>query len=185
MARVLEELVGSFRYNAGLRFDLLDQLSDDDLHRHWPRPGLDTFGKQFLEIAAVNEAGARACETGTLDLSSVPDVYDFPTLPRNRIRAALEEADTHLTERLFAAPPGLVVDWGEGLEVGVEVHLNNLISHETLHHGQMVMAAYLFGIPLPASWLNAWSFPSNGRSANEPRAADLSHASGAEPQDRA
>lgn len=163
MTAILDELITAYRYNAGLRYDFLDSLSDEELHREWPRPGLDTFGKQLQEMAAVNLAGAQACRTGTLDLTTVPDVHDFPTLPRDEIRKACEEADDRLCEDVASAPGDLVIDWGDGITMGPAAHLSNLTSHEMFHHGQMAMAAYVLGVEIPQSWIDSWVLPQSTR----------------------
>jgi uncharacterized damage-inducible protein DinB len=34
-----------------------------------------------------------------------------------------------------------------------------MIRHETLHHGQFIAFAYVLGINLPQSWVDAWALP--------------------------
>ena len=154
------QLRSAFTYNAGLRFELVGKLTDEQLHALWPRPGLNTFAKQFLEIAAVEREFANALDSGVLNFGAVPGVFEFPDrVSRQEISSALVASDALLQERLGRAAPDLVVDWGGGIQTGLVGHLSNLISHELFHHGQMLMAMYVLQCEIPEGWINSWSVP--------------------------
>jgi len=54
------------------------------------------------------------------------------------------------------------IDWGLGTEnPNVLEHLQFLIHHEILHHGQLVAFAYVFSLPIPESMIRTWAFPLN------------------------
>lgn len=54
------------------------------------------------------------------------------------------------------------IDWRLGKEnPNVLEHLQFLIQHEILHHGQLVAFAYLFSLPIPESIVRNWAFPLN------------------------
>jgi Mg2+/Co2+ transporter CorB len=54
------------------------------------------------------------------------------------------------------------IDWGLGKEnPNILEHLQFLIQHEILHHGQLVAFAYLFSLPIPESMVNTWAFTLN------------------------
>jgi len=54
------------------------------------------------------------------------------------------------------------IEWGLGKDnPNILEHLQFLIQHEILHHGQLVAFAYLFSLPIPESIINNWAFPLN------------------------
>lgn len=157
-AQDLSSYLQGFKVNRQLTYDLLNHLTEDDLQRQWPRPGLDTFSKHFQEMTAVQLAFISAMNTGVMDFSSVPDVYVFE---QNNNKVYLQEmlasADKQLEEALSGEISSFV-KWDD-LELSVEHHLVNLISHEVFHQGQMTLALYSFKLPIPESWCFNWALP--------------------------
>jgi len=156
----LQALLETFAGNRALTFHMLDELSDKDLHRKWPRPGLDTFAKHFSEMAAVERAFADALSAGVMDFSGVPDVFEFKDVAdRPALRQELESADRHLCKSVMAVSLDQVIDWGDGTRLSVSQHLCNVISHEVFHQGQMALAVYALGLKMPHSWVQNWALP--------------------------
>lgn len=156
----LRNLVQTFLANRALTLDLLQSLGSEDLERVWPRPGLDSFSKHLNEMAQVQRAFIKALSTGTMDFTSVPDVFGFPSgSPRESLLAELNAADEELQARVEEVDPEQVVDWGDEMRIPADQHLVNLVSHEVFHQGMMVMAMYLFQIPIPESWIFNWALP--------------------------
>ena len=140
--------------------DILDSLDDGELHRRWPRPGLDTFAKHLYEMASVERAFARSIAEGSMDFSEVPGVFDIPAaVDRTTLFNLAQAADEALVDGVRNARPEAAVDWGEGPPLPLLQHLNHLICHEVFHHGMMAMACYVLGIELPESLRIAWALP--------------------------
>jgi len=59
--------------------DFLDILTEVEICYKLPRPGLDTFGKHFLEMAEVQKSYIKALEIGKVDFSvgnyNQPEIY--------------------------------------------------------------------------------------------------------------
>lgn len=147
-----------FGVNRQLTYDLLWQLTEDELQRQWPRPGLDTFSKHFQEMAAVQLAFISAMKTGVMDFSSVPDVSAFKQQnDKAKLKELLAFADKDLEDALGGEVEALV-KWDE-IEIPVEGHLVNLISHEVFHQGQMTLALYSLKLSIPESWRFNWALP--------------------------
>jgi len=150
-----------FAVNRRLTYDLLEQLTEEELQRQWPRPGLDTFSKHFQEMAIVQLAFISALtvgETGVMDFSSVPDVFAFSQEnDKAKLKHLLTAADQKLADALNGEV-NAVVRWDD-IEIPVEGHLNNLVSHEVFHQGQMTLALYLLQLPIPESWQFNWALP--------------------------
>lgn len=151
----------TFGVNRRLTYDLLEQLTEQDLQRQWPRPGLDTFSKHFQEMASVQLAFISALttgETGVMDFLTVPDVFAFPQEnDKIKLKHLLTVADQKL-EAALSSEVNAVVRWDD-IEIPVEGHLNNLVSHEVFHHGQMTLALYALQLPIPKSWQFNWALP--------------------------
>lgn len=154
-------LLQFFAVNRKLTYDLLEQLTEADLQRQWPRPGLDTFSKHFQEMASVQLAFISAMTTGAtgvMDFSSVPDVSAFQQEnDKEKLKHLLAMADQKL-EAALNGEVNAVVRWDD-IEIPIEGHLNNLVSHEVFHHGQMTLALYLLQLPIPESWRFNWALP--------------------------
>lgn len=158
--RDLLPLLQGFQVNRCLTFNLLEALSEEELHRCWPRPGLNTLGRQMQEMALVEEAFVAALHSGVMDFSNVPGVSDFPDgLGKARVWAMLHEADSKL-EAALQGPVRARIRWDD-IHLPVEGHLTNLISHEVFHQGQMALALYLLHIRVPQSWCVNWALPPN------------------------
>lgn len=161
----LSHMLIGFSVNRQLTYDLLNSLSEEDLTRKWPRPGLDSFAKQFQELAAVQRAFTGALSSGVMDFSAVPDVHGFTdTGDREALLKALREADRQMEQSLLETVKSSV-RWDD-IEIPAEGHLTNLISHEVFHQGQMLMMLYIFGLPVPESWATNWAVPAS--TASEP-----------------
>ncbi|HTT99576.1 MAG TPA: hypothetical protein VMF58_16125 [Rhizomicrobium sp.] len=159
----LDALWMSFVFNRALTYDLLDEVSDEDLLKPWPRPGLDSISKQVQELAAVERAFDQALVSGTMDFSGVPDVMAFDRVSdRAKLKGALKAADEAFAKTIAEGVAKPSVRWDD-VDVSSVVHLSNLISHEVFHQGQMAMACYALGIGLPESWRTNWAMPKAGQ----------------------
>lgn len=147
-----------FSVNRQLTYDLLEQLTEEELQYQWPRPGLDTFSKQFQEMAAVQLAFIAAMTTGVMDFSSVPDVFVFKQEDdKKKLKQLFAIADQEL-EKTLLNKVSATVKWDD-IEIPIEGHLVNLISHEVFHQGQMTLALYALKLPIPQSWSFNWALP--------------------------
>lgn len=154
-------MLQGFRMNRQLTYDLLESLTEADLTRKWPRPGLDTFSKQFQEMAAVQNAFIGALSTGVMDFSPVPDVHAFTDITNkddlvNLLRQADQQFEEVLKNKVRSS-----VRWDD-IDIPAQGHLGNLISHEVFHQGQMLMAVYTLELTLPDSWVTNWAVPAGG-----------------------
>lgn len=161
--RNLERILSGWRFYRSHTLDFLAILTEDEICYKLPRPGLDTFGKHFLEMAEVQKAYIKALETGKIDFSvgnyEQPKIYK----KKSRLRAHFKKMDNYMVRVLKGIRDvNRKIDWGLGKEnPSVLEHLQFLVQHEILHHGQLVAFAYLFSLPIPESMVNTWAFPLN------------------------
>lgn len=159
----LGRILSRWRFYRSHTLDFLEMLTEEELCYKLPRPGLDTFGKHFLEMAEVQKAYIKALETGKIDFSV--GNYDQPEIykKKSKLKAHLKKMDDYMVRTLKGIKDvNKEIDWGLGKEnPNVLEHLQFLIQHEILHHGQLVAFAYLFSLPIPESIVNTWAFPLN------------------------
>lgn len=135
-----------------LTVDLLDACSNDELHFALA-PGQGALWKQFRHIGRVQEDYLLAFETGHVVFDPANGSFTgAATVPD--LTAYLARIDARHTEMLQTLDPNRTVDWF-GEMVSAQTHLVRLISHETLHHGQLMLAWMALGHKFPPSWA-AW-----------------------------
>lgn len=163
MEKNLRRILSSWRVYRSHTLDFLEILTDEEICYKFPRPGLDTFGKHFLEMAEVQNSYIRALETGKIDFSvgnyEQPEIYK----KKSNLAAHFEKMDDFMVEVLRSIKDvNRKIDWGlEKENPNILEHLQFLIQHEILHHGQLVAFAYLFNLPIPESMVETWAFPLN------------------------
>jgi len=163
MEKNLRRILSSWRVYRSHTLDFLEILTDEEICYKFPRPGLDTFGKHFLEMAEVQRSYIRALETGKIDFSvgnyDQPDIYK----KKAELRAHFKRMDDYMVKVLKSIKDvNKEIDWGLGKEnPNILEHLQFLIHHEILHHGQLVAFAYVFSLPIPESMVKTWAFPLN------------------------
>ena len=163
MLENLQRVSSSWRFYRSHTLDFLEMLTEEEICYKLPRPGLDTFGKHFLEMAEVQKSYIKALETGKIDFSvgnyEQPEIYE----KKSKLRAHFEKMDDYLVRTLERIKDvSREIDWGLGKDnPNVLEHLQFLIQHEILHHGQLVAFAYLYSLPIPESIVNTWAFPLN------------------------
>lgn len=163
MEKNLQRILSSWRFYRSHTLDFLDILTEEEICYKFPRPGLDTFGKHFLEVAEVQKSYIKALETGKTDFSvgncDERDIYK----KKAKLRAHFKRMDDYMIKVLKSTKDvSKEIDWGLGTEnPNVLEHLQFLIHHEILHHGQLVAFAYVFSLPIPESMIRTWAFPLN------------------------
>ncbi len=161
MRKNLRRVLSSWRFYRSHTLDFLEILTEEEIRRKLPRPGLDTFGKHFLEMAEVQKSYVRALETGKIDFSvgnyDQPEIYDT----KSKLRAHFKKMDDYMVKVLENVEDvDREIDWELGKEnPNILEHLQFLIQHEILHHGQLIAFAYVCDFPIPKSMVKTWAFP--------------------------
>ncbi len=74
---MLGEFLETYKANRQLTYDILNQLSDEELKKTWTRPGLNSFVKNIKEMISVENAFITAIDNEDMSFDNVPDVFDF------------------------------------------------------------------------------------------------------------
>jgi len=163
MEKNLQRILSEWRFYRSHTLDFLEILTEKEICYKLPRPGLDTFGKHFLEMAEVQKSYVKALEIGKIDFSvgnyNQPKIY----MKKAKLREQFKEMDKCMIGVLKEIKDvNRRIEWGLGKDnPNILEHLQFLIQHEILHHGQLVAFAYLFSLPIPERIINNWAFPLN------------------------
>ena len=132
----LNQVVDDWRYLRNNTKAFINELTDEELNRKMPRPGIDTFMKHFEEMCDVEHAYLDACISGTMEFDCVKenDEYD----------GSSTKAD-------------ILSVWDEDDVKTICSQLRNLCMHETLHIGQLIAFSYAMGISIPKYVVEGWA----------------------------
>jgi len=158
MQKNLQRILNMWRSYRRRTLDFLRILTEEEVRLQLPRPGLDTFGRHFLEMAEVQKSYIKALKTGQIDFSV--GNYDQPEIckEKSKLITHVKKMDRYMAKVLRGIKDfERKIDWGlEEDNPNVLEHLQFLMHHEILHHGQLVAFAYLSSLPIPESMVNSW-----------------------------
>lgn len=145
-------LQAEWEFARSLTETLLAQCDPDDL-RAEPIAGLAPLWKLFRHIGRVHANYLEAVGTGAVSFTPHTGGFSGPVSRAALLAYFQELAEKH--RAVFEAAPGdQVIDWGDE-RVDLSTHLTRLISHESLHHGQLILIWRQLGHPFPPEWA-AW-----------------------------
>lgn len=131
-------------------------LTDDDLVKLMPRPGINTFMKHFEEMCDVEKAYLDACENGEMNFSCVKDNDDYQgTISKDELVNHMLEQDKRMKNIVNSCINNIV--WDEDDIKTLNSHLRNLCIHETLHLGQLIAFSYVMDIKIPEFIVESWA----------------------------
>ena len=149
---ISKELHDEWLWARGLTVDLLRTASSDDLS-YCLDERLGPLWKQFRHIARVQENYLQALESGRVAFTT-----DGCSYAGGNSKATLLDYYSELADRqkklLSTVDAGLTIDWF-GDSRSLSAHLLSLLTHETLHHGQLILYWKMLGNYFPESW-SAW-----------------------------
>ncbi|MEM9062405.1 MAG: DinB family protein [Pseudomonadota bacterium] len=151
MSLSLDDLQDEWSEMRALTTDLLAACSDTDLE--FTPEGAGALWKQFRHIGGIHENYLAAIARGAMAFDPATRTYREGA-SRSALTGYFAELADHHAAAFADAPRGRPVDWF-GKPVSLDMHLVRLISHETLHHGQLLLHWRALGHAFPASW-QAW-----------------------------
>ncbi|HSX17572.1 MAG TPA: DinB family protein [Patescibacteria group bacterium] len=157
MQQTNDEAVGDWKFARSETMELLDALSDEDLAFVPEGEKWQPLYYQFACMARTQLVYAQALKTGSMDFAAFGD----PSLP-SKFEQNTGEALRKLFAKSSAAWADAIADsapnvqW-PGHRASVSGHIYRLISHERLHHGQLISYFTLAGIDLPPKFKANWA----------------------------
>jgi len=162
LGKPVNYLLAEWGVTRKLTLDFIRNTPLEKLNASLPRPGLNTIHKHLVEMAQVQRAYTGVLRGKRLDFSRVTDGEDLkPADDRNKIVTLIKEED-----HFFQKSAEKIKDWNKQTKIfGGSYPLYSIVEimirHETLHHGQFIVFAYLLGIKFPDSWIKQWALPQN------------------------
>lgn len=151
-AAMLDALLEEWRDARGLTLDLLNACSESDL-AFTLHPTCGPLWRQFRHIGRVHDEYLSAIVTGDIRFDPAAGRYHGGAAQPALLGYFEDLARRHAA--VFAgAAAGATVRWFDE-QVSLEIHLTRLLSHEALHHGQLMLFWRALGHAFPKSW-EAW-----------------------------
>ncbi len=144
----LEQLLPSWQSRRKLTLDLLRELPEEHL-AYSVGANMGTLGKQFRHIGDVQLCYTEAIKSGKISFDHYRRDYSLEN-SKQKLLDFLQETDQDFL-RLVEENSGVEIDWF-GEKWTLEQHLQALIEHEILHHGQLVVYLRTLNLKFPKSW---------------------------------
>ncbi|MEZ4867439.1 MAG: DinB family protein [Caldilineaceae bacterium] len=139
----------------GMTYDLLEQLSAEDLVKRLPFSTSQEIQTQFFCMLGTQESWLSVLQQGKMDDwdCSLQPVPFGQAQSIDQLRAHLARADHALFEaldQLDLLQP--IADGHTPLH-----HYMVLVEHEAHHQGQLINFIYALDLPIPRSWADKWA----------------------------
>ncbi len=148
MREELKHLLEKWKDLRQLTLDLLSELPEENLSFSVGK-NMGTIGKQYRHIGDVQICYNEAIKTGKIDFGKYRRDYSVET-SKMKLLEFLEEVNTEML-KLIEEKEDVKIDWF-GEKLNLEEHLNSLIEHEILHHGELVVYIRVLDLKFPESW---------------------------------
>jgi len=141
-------LLDSYARYRAMTAELLAALDEDSL-AFTPGPNLGPLWQQFRHLGRIEDNYVAAIETGRIAFG--PPRRRSAGTTATALAEYLRDVDADLRAAVAGAGPGTTIDWG-GHTADLVEHVARLVSHELLHHGELVAYVRLLGRPFPSGW---------------------------------
>lgn len=148
MNEKLSQLVKSWKEMRHLTLDLLDKIPEKHL-AFTVGKNMGTIGKQYRHIGDVQICYNEAIKTGKIDFDKYKRDYLIES-SKEKLKIFLFEVNEEMLI-LIKKNPDIKINWF-GEEWDLEQHIQALIEHEILHHGELVVYIKVLDLQFPKSW---------------------------------
>jgi uncharacterized damage-inducible protein DinB len=153
----LEQFEKSWKFIRSMTYEFIKAVPEP----HWmqiPAPGYSPIAKQFRHMVWVSGLFNKALVERQVELKNKKSCYDG-RLVKESLISALQDQDKILLNFLSGLTAeeadGYLMDFF-GKPMGLYEFLNNMIQHETMHHGMWALYARLAPYPTPGTWQGTW-----------------------------
>lgn len=148
MEQELQQLLQDWQSIHQLTLDLLNELPEDRLNFKVCEK-MGTIGKQYRHIGDVQICYNEAIKTKEMDFSKYKRDYSLED-SKEKLKFFLEEINKEMLA-LIEQNPEIEIDWF-GEKKNLKQHIKNLIDHEILHQGELVVYIKAMKLKFPDSW---------------------------------
>ncbi len=153
--------VRSWNFTRSETLEILNSLTNTQLKFKPKGKKWQTMAWQFACIGRTQLVYAQAIKSGFMDFSlfhseEMPQKTDFTT--KEELLEFLKKCDKEWIEAIRSRrmEEEFVVVW-PGFKKSLPVHITGLVSHERLHHGELIAYFTLAGIELPENFKSNWA----------------------------
>ncbi len=148
----LEIKINSWKTHRNLTYDLLKILPEEKL-KETVGKNMGTMGKQFRHLGDVQLCYNEAIRTGKIDFNKYRRDYSIES-SKEKLEKFLKEIDNDMF-LLLENKYNMEIDWGFA-QIPLIQHIDFLIQHEILHHGELIVYVRTFELTFPKSWEEIW-----------------------------
>jgi hypothetical protein len=152
LLETLDCIIGELQHLRALTTDLLDQSTQAFLEFS-PHADLGPTWKQFRHSGRVEENYTRAIDTKNVEFNPCFGKF-WGESSRENLLEYLWETARVMTETVGRCDHEIVIEWYDD-PCCLTTHLTRLATHESLHHGQLILYARSAAVVMPSSWA-AW-----------------------------
>lgn len=157
MNNELAQVLGDWKYLRKNTVAFISTLSQEELIKKLPRPGIDTFMKHFQEMCDVEEAYLNACVSRTMEFDCVKENDEYEgNCTKEEILDRMQQQDDRI-QQIISECEDNTIEWDEDDIKTLNSQLRNLCIHETLHLGQLIAFSYVMGFKLPEYVVEGWA----------------------------
>ena len=135
MKNELEEIMDKWETMRQLTLDLLKIIPEERLE-FTVGENMGSIGKQYRHLGDVQICYNQGIKTGRMSFDNYRRDYSLE-MSKEKLEAFLEEINREMF-RLIEANSGMKVDWF-GEKWTLKHHLEALVEHEILHHGELIV----------------------------------------------
>ena len=147
----LDTVDRAWSFTRGLTLDFVRELDEAALDFS-PGSALGPFWKQFRHVGRVQENYVDALVARRIRFDVTNTYRGGPSA--DGLADYLRGVDERMHRLLGSMSGDTEIDWN-GDPIPLALHLERLLAHETLHHGQWIVYLRLMGGSFPTSWA-AW-----------------------------
>ncbi|KAB3529175.1 DinB family protein [Alkaliphilus serpentinus] len=156
MMKNYESLYKEWQFIRSCSISFINELRDEDLDKELPRKGLNTFRKHFEEMINIEKDFIKAIETKVMRFSDISDSDIKGKMSKKVLISTMEMVDATLSSALEALEGEEYIEWG-GEKQSLSFYLAFLISHESMHVGQIIAFCYALDIDIPQYVVKNWA----------------------------
>ena len=153
---MIDEILDEWHFVRSETLELFHALNDQQLQFTPPGDKWQPLFYQFACIGRTQVVYTKALQTGVMDIAYFSD-EQLPNKHEHNTQAKLQKLLAEADEAFGAAAKVVShVAWPDR-ELSTVRHIAKLISHERLHHGQLISYFTLAGIDLPYDFKQNWA----------------------------
>jgi hypothetical protein len=148
MIESLKALLADWKDTRSITLGFLEELSDADLDKPFPRKVLNTIRLQAYELTLGQSGFVDSLTTKAVVFGD--EFNNYLSLPTKTLIERMAELDAKLEKALAVMDGTEMIDYFDE-QRNVHQIMSTMIGHEQMHIGQIIAFCYAVGIEIPES----------------------------------